>query len=222
MNDFTITVTLSPEDRQRADSILQKLDELLAKVGQPNPCTACVRDLGNTFEAALERICTPAPTTTPTHTDEAQQMLEALVARESKAPTAQEPTETPQEATNEQTEQTVAPEAEEQTEQAVASVAGAMYVDELDGGRVSAPKPFTMEQVAMPEYVHEQVAVRVEKPVKLTDIQQKIIELAQKGKKAEMRTIIHEYGETATKVAKDNPEKLPEMYRRLCELDKEA
>lgn len=203
MNDFTITVTLSPEDRQRADSILQKLDELLAKVGQPNPCTACVRDLGNTFEAALERICTPAPTfeatlertctpaptTTPTHTDEAQQMLEALVARESKAPTAQEPTETPQEATNEQTEQTVAPEAEEQTEQAVASVAEAKTE---------------------------------EPPVKLTDIQQKIIELAQKGKKAEMRTIIHEYGETATKVAKDNPEKLPEMYRRLCELDKEV
>lgn len=189
MNDFTITVTLSPEDRKRADSILQKLDELLAKVGQPNPCTACVRDLGNTFEAALERICTPAPTTTPTHTDEAQQMLEALVARESKAPTAQEPTEAPQEATNEQTEQTVAPEAEEQTEQAVASVAEAKTE---------------------------------EPPVKLTDIQQKIIELAQKGKKAEMRTIIHEYGETATKVAKDNPEKLPEMYRRLCELDKEA
>jgi hypothetical protein len=116
-------------------------------------------------------------------------MLEALVARESKAPTAQEPTETPQDAPSEQTEQTVAPEAEEQTEQAVASVAEAKTE---------------------------------EPPVKLTDIQQKIIELAQKGKKAEMRTIIHEYGETATKVAKDKPEKLPEMYRRLCELDKEA
>lgn len=189
MNDFTITVTLSPEDRQRFDGILQKLDTLLTKIGQPNPCTACVRDLGNTFEAALERICTPAPTNTQTQPDEAQQMLEALVARESEAPTAQEPTETPQDASNEQTVQTVAPEVETQTEQAVASVAEATTEEE---------------------------------PVKLTDIQQKIIELAQKGKKAEMRAIVHEYGETATKVAKDNPEKLPEMYRRLCELDKEV
>ena len=189
MNDFTITVTLSPEDRQRFDGILQKLDTLLTKIGTPSPCESCVRDLGNTFEAALERISTPAPTNTQTHTDEAQQMLEALVARENNAPTAQEPTETPQEATNEQTEQTVAPEAEEQTEQAVASVAEAKTE---------------------------------EPPVKLTDIQQKIIELAQKGKKAEMRAIVHEYGETATQVAKDSPEKLPELYSRLCKLDKEA
>ena len=174
MTDITIKVELSTEDRARVDALLAKLDKLA-------DCQASSQDIAGLCAELVRRInaTEPKPTKEPAHQDEAQQMLEALVARESaptKQETAQEAPETPQDAQEEQTAQTVDPEPEKQAEQA-------QPADE--------PK------------------------VSLTDIQQLIIRLAQAGKKAEMRTIVHEYGETATKVAQDSPEKLPELFNRL-------
>lgn len=171
MTEITLKVELSAEDRARADALLAKLDKLA-------DCQVSSQDIAGLCAELVRRLdaAEPKPTKAPAHQDEAQQMLEALVAREStptKQETAQEAPETPQE---EQTVQTVDPEPEKQAQQA----------DE--------PK------------------------VSLTDIQQLIIRLAQAGKKAEMRTIVHEYGETATKVAENSPEKLPELFKRLTAL----
>lgn len=171
MTEITLKVELSTEDRARVDALLAKLDKLA-------DCQASSQDIAGLCAELVRRLdaAEPKPTKAPAHQDEAQQMLEALVAREStptKQETAQEAPETPQDAQEEQTAQTVDPEPEKQAQPA----------DE--------PK------------------------VSLTDIQQLIIRLAQAGKKAEMRTIVHEYGETATKVAENSPEKLPELFKRL-------
>ena len=174
MTDITIKVELSTEDRARVDALLAKFDKFADCVASSQDIAALAAELVRRLDATESK-----PTKAPAHHDEAQQMLEALVAREStltKQETAQEAPETPQDAQEEQTVQTVDPEPEKQAEQA----------DE--------PK------------------------VSLTDIQQLIIRLAQTGKKAEMRLIVHEYGETATKVAENSPEKLPELFKRLSAL----
>ena len=178
MTDITIKVELSTEDRARVDALLAKLDKLA-------DCQASSQDIAGLCAELVRRInaTEPKPTKAPAHQDEAQQMLEALVAREStptKQETAPEAPETPQDAPKEETVQTVDPEPEKQAPPA------------------DAPK------------------------VSLTDVQQLIIRLAQAGKKEEMRTIVHEYGERVTTVAQESPEKLPELYARLKALAGEA
>lgn len=178
MTDITIKVELSTEDRARVDALLAKLDKLA-------DCQASSQDIAGLCAELVRRINATElkPTKAPAHQDEAQQMLEALVAREStptEQETAQEAPETPQDAPKEETVQTVDPEPVKQAPQA------------------DAPK------------------------VSLTDVQQLIIRLAQAGKKEEMRTIVHEYGERVTTVAQESPEKLPELYARLKALAGEA
>lgn len=179
MTEITIKVELSTEDRARVDALLAKLDKLA-------DCQASSQDIAGLCAELVRRINATEqqqPTKAPAHQDEAQQMLEALVAREStptKQETAQEAPETPQDAHEEQTVQTVDPETEKQ----------------------APPAEWP--------------------PVSLTDVQQLIIRLAQAGKKEEMRTIVHEYGERVTTVAQESPEKLPELYARLKALAGEA
>ena len=178
MTEITLKVELSTEDRARVDALLAKLDKQADCQASSQDIVALCAELVRRINATEQQ----QPTKAPAHQDEAQQMLEALVAREStpKQETTKEAPETPQDAQEEQTVQTVDPE--------------------------------PVKQAPPAEWP----------PVSLTDVQQLIIRLAQAGKKEEMRTIVHEYGERVTTVAQESPEKLPELYARLKALAGEA
>lgn len=176
MNEITLKVELAAEDRARIDALISKLDKQA-------DCGLCAKETVTLCAELVRRIAEDearkTPTTEQPHRDEAQQMLEALMAREStpKTETAPEAPETPQDEPKEPDAKTVDPEPEQPAAPAIDAKALTTSIQPLIIRLTQAGKKDEVRAIVY-EYGERVTQIAQDSPEKLPELYERLKALA--------------------------------------------